>query len=187
MDSFLDKAKDVQTSYYSNNKKYTFFKNKQKFDCASTVCDNIPITTLMSNTVFIVPDTNNIFVDYTIFKLFANPENFVTIIDHIINNFSKCIESFPSLQLHINLDSFTISALERYKDLITLFCKKCLSSSTRYSSKIESVHIYNVPKTFDSIVTTLKPFIDQNIYEKIVLFKDEQSKDIINSFKSNTV
>lgn len=187
MESFIDKAKDLHKNYYSNNKKYTIFKNKQKFDCASIVCDNIPITILISNTVFIVSDTNNIFFDYTVFKLFANPENFITIIDHIINIFSKCNESFSSLQLHINLDSFTISALERFRELITLFCKKCLSSSTKYSSKIEKIYIYNVPKTFDSIVTMLKPFIDQNLYGKIVLFKDEQSKDVIKNLKSNIV
>jgi hypothetical protein len=183
MDSVIDKVKDVQTNFYSNTKKNIFFKNKQKFDCASTVCENIPITTLMSNTIYIIPDTHNVFVDYTIFKLFANPDNFATIVDNIIDNFSMCIDAHSFLQLHINLDSFTVSALERYKELIKLFCNKCLSSSTRYSSKIEKVYIYNPPKTFDSIVTTLKPFIDPNVYGKIVICDDEQSKNVVASFQ----
>ena len=190
MDSVFDKAKDVETNYYSNNKKNTFFKNKQKFDCATTVCENIPISTLMSNTIYIIPTTNNVFVDYTIFKLFANPENFSIIVDNIIHNFNTCIdgiqgsngESYSFLQLHINLDSFTISALERYRELIKLFCNKCLSSSTKYSSIIEKVYIYNVPKTFDNIVTTLKPFIDPIVYGKIVLCSDKQSKDAVDTF-----
>lgn len=181
----VNQVKDLQATYYSNNKKNTFFKNKQKFDCASTVCSNIPIAVLMSNTVYIIPNTNNIFVDYTIFKLFANPDNFRSIVDHIIHNFSSCIESFPLMNLHINFESFTISSLERYLELIKLFCNECLSAHTKYSSKMDKMYIYNVPKTFDTIITMLKPFIAPSIYNKIVLCDSEQSRDHIASFQKS--
>jgi len=168
----LDKIKELQSQYYSANKKNTFFKNTQKLNCATTICDNIPFEELIARTIYIIPDTNKVYLDYTIFKMFANPQNFSTINDYIIRLFNNRIEEYDGFQIHINLDSFTISALERYKVLIKQFCEKCLASNTRYSIKMDKIYIYNVPKSFDAIVGTLKPFIDPLVYSKLVLCKD---------------
>jgi hypothetical protein len=56
--------------------------------------------------------------------------------------------------------------------LIKQFCEKCLASNTRYSIKMDKIYIYNVPKSFDAIVGTLKPFIDPLVYSKLVLCND---------------
>jgi hypothetical protein len=172
MDTTLDKIRDLQNQYYSSNKKNFFFKNTQKLNCATAICDNIPIEDLISKTIYVIPDTNKVYLDYTIFKMFANPNNFNTIVEYIIKLFNDRINHYDDFQLHINLDSFTISALERYKVLIKQFCEKCLASNTRYSVKMDKVYIYNVPKSFDAIVTTLKPFIDPLVYGKLVLSKE---------------
>jgi hypothetical protein len=165
----MDKIKELQEQYYSNNKKNVFFKNKQKLDCASLVCGNIPIETLIRNTIYIVPETNKVCVDYTIFKLFATPENFQQIADYIIGLFQYCIQTHDQFQLHINLESFTISALERYKTIIRYFCDICMASDTRYSKKMEKMFIYHPPKSFNSVVSILKPLIDPSIYDKFIL------------------
>jgi len=164
-----EKIKDLQQLYYSNNSKNIFFKNKQKLDCATLVCDNIPMETLLSNTIYVIDDSNQVFLDYTIFKLYANPHNYETITNAIVALLQSHIDKFDSFQLHINLHSFTVSALERYKSMIQQFCDKCLSSNTRYSRKMDKTFIYNPPKSFDSIVKGLKPFIDPFIYDKLVL------------------
>jgi len=165
----MDKIKELQEQYYINNKKNVFFKNKQKLDCAALVCGNIPIETLIRNTIYIVPETNKVCVDYTIFKLFATPDNFQKISDYIIVNFQHCIQTYDHFQLHINLESFTISALERYKTIIRYFCDRCMASDTRYSKKMERMYIYHPPKSFDSVVSILKPFIDSSVYDKFIL------------------
>ena len=146
-----------------------FFKNKQKIDCATLVCDNIPIETLLSNTIYTIDNSNQVFVDYTIFKLFATPKNFEIITNSIISTLQERIDNYDSFQLHINLSTFTVSALERYKTMIKYFCDKCLSSNTRYSKKMDKTFIYNPPNSFDAIVKTLKPFIDPFVYDKLVL------------------
>ena len=173
--SQIDKIKGLQEQYYSGNKKNIFFKNKQKLDCASLVCENIPIDTLISNTIYLVPETNRVCVDYTIFKLFATPDNFQQVADYIIDQFRQRIEIYDNFQLHINLNSFTISALERYKTIIRYFCDKCMASDTRYSKKMEKMFIYNPPKSFDSVVSVLKPFIDSSVYDKIVICDNASS------------
>ena len=54
-----DKIKNLQDTYYQNNKKNTFFKNKQKYDCAETITQQVNINTLLQNTIFlfIIPIT----------------------------------------------------------------------------------------------------------------------------------
>ena len=164
-----EKIKNLQELYYANNNKNIFFKNKQKIDCATLVCDNIPIETLLSNTIYTIDNSNQVFVDYTIFKLFATPKNFEIITNSIISTLQERIDNYDSFQLHINLSTFTVSALERYKTMIKYFCDKCLSSNTRYSKKMDKTFIYNPPNSFDAIVKTLKPFIDPFVYDKLVL------------------
>uniref|UniRef100_A0A6C0HS04 CRAL-TRIO domain-containing protein n=1 Tax=viral metagenome TaxID=1070528 RepID=A0A6C0HS04_9ZZZZ len=180
----VNRIKEIQDNYYSKNKKNTIFKNKQKLDCANAVCNAIPIDFLISQTIYIIPNTDKIFLDYTIFKLFANTDNFNQIIDNIFVTIKKCVESFSTFEIYINLDSFTVSALERYKVVIKDFINKCISSNTRYSENIINLYICNVPKTFDAIIKTMKPFIEKQVYEKIKLYDDSTSKQTIAEFHS---
>ena len=63
-DSLINKIKEIQDDYYSKNKKNTIFKNKQKFECANTVCNVFTIEYLISQALYIIPNTNKIFFDY---------------------------------------------------------------------------------------------------------------------------
>jgi hypothetical protein len=166
-DNTLKQIDDLQNTYYSTKGKNVLFKNKQKMECASVVCENIPIEQLISKTVYILSDTNKLFFDYTIFKLFAHPTNFHYIVETVILFFNECIAKYSTFEFHINIESLTVSALERYKELIKYFCAKCAAANMRYSSKIENIYIHNCPKTFDNILTVLKPFIDPEIMAKI--------------------
>lgn len=179
---FIEKVKDFQDNYYSKNKKNMIFKNKQKLDCANAVCSNFSIDYLISQTIYIIPNTNKIFVDYTVFKLFANTDNFSTIVDNIFILLKNRVESFNNFELHINLDTFTISALERYKIVIKDFIDKCISYNTKYTENMNNLYIYNIPKTFDAIIKTLKPFIDIKIYDKIIHCDDTTSEEVIKLF-----
>ena len=94
------------------------------------------------------------------------------------------ISLYKSFQLHINLNSFTVSALERYRTLIKYFCDKCLSSDTKYSKRMEKMFIYHPPKSFDAIVKILKPFIDPFIYDKFTLCDDSISIERVSHFNT---
>ena len=50
--------------YYDSNKKNTFFKKSQKMDCAKEVSQNFSLQQLLDNSVYVVENTNYIYIDY---------------------------------------------------------------------------------------------------------------------------
>jgi len=180
----VNRIKEFQESYYSKNKKNVFFKKNQKLDCATEVCNVFPLEYLISQTLYIIPNTNKIFIDYTIFKLFANKNNFSQFVDNVFIILEQSSKSFENFELYINLESFTVSALERYKEVIKDFIDKCQLYNTKYTDNMKQLYICNVPKTFDAILKAMKPFMEKQVYEKIKLYDDNASKQAIAEFHS---
>jgi len=178
----VNKIKELQESYYSKNKKNTFFKKNQKLECATEVCNAFPIEYLISQTIYAIQ--NKIFIDYTIFKLFANKNNFSEFVDKVFIILEQSFKSFENFELYINLESFTVTALERYKEVIKEFIDKCYLYNTKYSDNIINLYICNVPKTFDSIIKAMKPFMDKQVFDKINLFDNITSEKTIAEFHS---
>ena len=174
-EEMVNKIKAVQDNYYTTNKKNIIFKKSQKLDCANIVSEHIPLEHLIAKTMFNIPQSNRVYIDYTFFKLYANPDNFTEIAENIILIMQNSIDINDNVELHLNLESFTVSALERYKPVIIHFCNKCLASGTQYSEKIQKIFIYNVPKNFDSMVKIIKNFIDKRVYSKITLYDSNSS------------
>jgi hypothetical protein len=172
----IQKVKEFQDNYYSVNKKNFFFKKKQKLDFASNVCDTFSLEDLINKTIYSIPDTNIVFIDYTIFKLFANPNIYSQIIDFIVSCFQEKINSHNSFELHINLDTFTITSLERHKNIVNVFIDTCLKNNTTYTTYLNKINIYNASKNFDTIIKTLKPIIEKEVYHKIILLDEDNSK-----------
>ena len=71
---------EIQKQYYESNKKNTLFKKAQKNDLAQQVSSNIDITTLLNNTCYIIESTNNVIIDYTVFKLYIHSKLYDTLI-----------------------------------------------------------------------------------------------------------
>jgi hypothetical protein len=174
--NLINEIKEFQNNYYSVNKKNFFFKKKQKLDCANNICDNFSLQDLINKTIYIIPDTNIIFMDYVIFKIFANSNNYQFIVDYIILLIDDRINIYNTFEIHVNLDSFTISSLERYKSIINIFIDNCLKKNSGYTFIISKVNILNAPKSFDSIINTVKHFFNKDVYQKIVVSNEEDSK-----------
>ena len=77
---------NAQNQYYETHKKNTFFKKSQKFDCAESVCSQIPLEHLINQTCWIVPNENKVVFDYRPFKMYANPSNYIIIVDNIVRS-----------------------------------------------------------------------------------------------------
>jgi hypothetical protein len=77
------------------------------------------------------------------------------------------------------LNSFSISAAERYKSAINSFVNRCMNSNTEYSNLITNVFIYHTPSMMESISTLLKPFIDQSINNKIIYYTKAESDELL--------
>jgi len=178
-DNLLAQMEKFKSDFLDSEGKNSFFKKSQKLDCAKKMSQTFNLQDMIQKTVFIVPGTNKIMFDYTIFKLYACPENYNEIIDYIIVLYDWLLIQYPTFEANIILDSFTISAADRYKGVIQLFCSKCMNTQTKYSNLTEKINIYYTPSMIESISTLLKPFIDKELGERIVLFSKADSPEII--------
>jgi hypothetical protein len=159
---------DTQSRFYAENGgKNLLFKKSQKFQCAETVCAQIPLDSLMSQTFWIVPDKNHVYFEYPFFKLYAHPGNFDQIVDRVIELCMHCKVTYGAFSLHINFDGFTISAAERYTPIVALFSRVCELRCTGFTPVIESLNLYNVSSTIDHISAMLLPLIPPEMKYKI--------------------
>ena len=159
--------------YYTNNRKGVFFKKLQKIDLAKNISNQFDLKTLITHSVYIIPNTNSIFLDYTILKLYMNADNYNSLIDYFLFLIDDIIKKYKTYNIHINLDTFTISAAERYKPILELYNKKCLDLSVNksinelYTTLIDNLYIYNTPTIIDTIINLFKSFITYDIITKI--------------------
>ena len=177
--STLEQMSQLRETYYKENAKNTFFKNKQKFNCAEVVLQHIPIDTLMQNTFWIVPGTNKVYFEYTVFKQYATPENYIRIVDGVLKACSECVETHNQHEIHVNLDTFTISGAHRYKDIITLFCDECLRRETHFTETLVGIYLYNTPQIIDNISALLVPLIPPEVRPKINIYGKRESGEMI--------
>lgn len=178
-DSLVDLMKKYKEDYYQTQGKKSFFKKTQKMDCAKEISQSFQLSDMIQRTIYVIPNTNKIVFNYPVFKLFANPDNYETIIQSVIDTYDRILSIYQVFEIHIILDSFTISAAERYRGVIKIFCDKCMSSNMKYSQRMTAMYIYYTPSMIESISTLLKSFIDPVINERIIMFSKAESVDLI--------
>ena len=182
--SLLELMEKCQQEYYQTQGKNTFFKKSQKQECAKGVSQAFPLEDMLQRTIYVVPEKNKLVFDYPVFKLFATSDNFDTIIQRVIDSYDVLLSQYPNFEVHIILDGFTISAAERYKSVIQLFCNRCMTSQTRYTQFITAMYLYYTPSMMESISTLLKPFIDPGISQRIVMYSKSESPAIFQQLLS---
>ena len=178
--SILNKIISIQENFYTKNKKNNFFKKSQKIDCAKEICKKIDINEMIAESICVINQTNKIYIDYPIFKLYANPDNFDIIIIHIINTCRYLVTYYKNFEVYINLQGLTVSAVERYKDIIKKYVSCCLNENTDFALLMTKLHILNSPSVIEMIVKIVKPMIDPNVVEKVCFYKKDESLQIIN-------
>jgi len=176
---FLDEISKLQNDFYAKTSKNTLFKTKQKLECAAAVSDSMDINELTAKTFYIIPNTNRIFLDYTIFKLYANPNNYNYLVDWAVSLIMHCIHTHGSFDVHVNINTFTITACQKYKTIIEMFMDACFQTDSEAVLKLGHLYIYNIPSVFDSIIKFLNPFINDTVKPKIVVYDKTQSPALI--------
>lgn len=184
-DNLHDKLNELKNTYYQNNTKNTFFKNKQKLDCADMISNSIDINTLMHNTFFQFENTNKLFFQYTVFKTFATDNNINHILNCFMNLLEEIINNYGSFELHINMETYTITAHERYKNMYKLLFSRCKENNILFSSKLVSMNIYNTPNIINTLQSFFAPFIDKNAVNKIFIIDKKQSKSLLEKLFAN--
>ena len=168
-DKIARQIEELQSKFYTGTSKNRMFKNNQKLECATMVSDNMNLHTLFSSCIYIIPNQNNIFIDYQKLKSFICPKIYPQIVDYATNLANQCIDKYQLFSLHINMESFTITAAQRYKDLIELFCNKCLQKGSQFQEQLQYIHLYNYPSIIPMLHKMFSHFIDDSARGKLIL------------------
>lgn len=176
----LSNVVKLKDEYYEKHTKNVFMKSSQKFDCAREICSKVDIVGLFDQTFWVIPNKNRFYFDYRVYKLYGNPDNFRLMIDNILHMTKWCIQEYGSFEIHLNLSSFTISAAERYKSMIQMFCDVCMSQTEcAYLPNLVTMNIYNIPTVFDHISKLLMPILPPEIVPKIKLIHKNDSLSLM--------
>jgi hypothetical protein len=163
----IDKVEQLKRDFYAKQSKNTFFKTRQKMELAAAVSSSMNIEELIQRTVYIVKDTNKVFLDYIVFKTYAHPSNYDVIVRYILQLLSYCIEKFGNFEVHVNMDTFSVSACHRYKTVIETYINECMKQDTPFSEKLIFMRLYNIPSIIDNIQKLLNPLIFEEVKKKI--------------------
>ena len=75
-----------------------------------------------------------------------------------------------TINIVIDMKSFTITAAQRYMELIKQFCNKYLQNDN-YMNRIQTIYVRNSPSIIDVIRNMVSPFVSSNVSEKVVFLK----------------
>ena len=169
----------LQNGFYSETKKNSFFKKHQKFDCAKQVHSQIPLELLLNQTCRILPHSTKVYIDYPTMKSYASPEIFEAIADHIFGTCLHAKLTLGALEIHLNLDGFTMSGADRYREIIVSFCNKCLRGNVGFAPIMTNFVIYNTPSTIDSIKPLFMPLMLEEVRRKVKLMTKRDSEPLL--------
>lgn len=183
---------EIRKLYASTNNKHLIFPTQYKINCAKNVTKSFDIETLIDSTLCILPNTYHVFFDYTVFKTFAIPELYEKIVNTMIEKMKQCLELYGFCEVHINLNTFSLSAFHRYSPIIKLYINECINKSYGFVEKIKKTHIYNIPSTIDSISQLIQPMMVPQMRNNLVKYDKDTSikkletiKHIIESSKGS--
>lgn len=172
----------------------SFFSNmNKKKQEQSSILDTFQFNYLLTNTVFILPlskpsetnISNKIFIDFLNFKKFVTNENFDYVVTYFISLIVEILQIYETFELHVNLNSFTISACEKYKDIVLLFYEKF---QVNYINRIDSLYVYNTPHIFETIrtiFTKLSPLSSTFMIEPVLYDKKESPAKMADILKDH--
>lgn len=169
--NLMNELEQFKSTYYSDNKKCVVFKTEQKHDLANKICSEFGQSELFAKSVYQVRDTNKVYINYPIFKLFVNPSNYEAFVLFCQNIFNQTINKHGTFECHVNLLSLTISAVERHQRLVELFCTDPSErGGMEYTQFLTRVYIYNTPSIIDNITNLLKRLLDPDILKRLVKY-----------------
>ena len=182
----IEDISKIQTDFYSSQRKNIFMKASQKSECAEVITRQIPLEDLIRNTIYIVPNSCSIYMDYPLFKTYVNPVNYQEVVNHIFRTINDVIHQCGTFEMHINLHTFTISAAERYNQVIQSFCNECCKNNTQYINVMNRMYIYNTPSMIQSISSFLVKHTNESIKEKTIFYTKDDSCMRLNELFTNT-
>lgn len=175
-DNLLNDIEKFKSQYYSENNKNTILKTTQKTDLANQICQHYGLEDLFIRTAFIIPRTNRVYIKYPILKSFINPSNHEQFVNYTQSLFAKCITDYGSFECHINMESLTISGVERHRKVIEMFARPPSEhGGIEYTLYLNTLYVYNTPSVIESIRKMLSYLLDTELIKKIVTYNKAET------------
>ena len=124
-------------------------------------------------------DNDEIIINYHNFKQIATVELYDKIIQHIIYIIHECLSNIECINVHIYMNSFTLTEFEKHLPFITKLCKIL---TTCFPDKLETCWIYNPPFFISQVYNVLFTFIDKKTQQKIKLATPSSTYTLTSSF-----
>jgi hypothetical protein len=177
----VEQINKIRKHYASSNSKGIFISKKYKIDCAKMVLNEIDIDTLLKSTINVIPDSHQIFFDYIIFKSFIIPDLYDTIINYAINLIMSCIQKYGKIEIHVNMNTLSVSAYNRYKDCIMAYTTKLYSFIPDFPERLVAMHLYNIPSCIDTISQLVEPLIHAETRKKMIKYDNVSSEKAVHT------
>ena len=170
-DNLLNDLENFKSKYYSDNKKNIVFKAAQKTDLANRVCEQFGLDELFNRTTFVIPNTNKVYINYAILKLFANSSNYEAFANYTLSLFLECMKLYGNFECHINMESLTVTAVERHRKLIEIFARDSSEhGGIEYMKYLTTLYVYNTPSAIESITKIISYLLEPELMEKIITY-----------------
>jgi len=187
-EEIINKIEGIKADYYTANTKNMFFKNSQKLQVAQHISNQINVELLLDKTVYSINGSPNIYLDYTIFKLYANETNYDMIITYICGLVERVIATHGYFSFYTNFDGFTITAAERYRPCVELFVNNYYTASViKYTDYMQSWTLLNPPSIMDIIMKLFKKIIDERVAQRLIVVPKNQSAEVIRQLHSSVM
>jgi hypothetical protein len=174
-DDFMQKISNLQNLYYSTNTKQSFIKKQQKNECANLVSKLVGTNNMLNHCIYAF-DGYKVYIDYAVFKTFVCTDNYNLIVDYFMNVIQTIINEYGRYQLYVNLQTLTISAIERYRSFIMLLSSRCVAE--QIEPFIEIFQIHNAPSFLTATSSLLSPFMPDSVKNKLVFVNKNDSNNL---------
>ena len=171
-----EQIKALQEQFYEKNDKKRIFKKNQKYECATSIQQSIPVSTMLEHSIYILPNTNKIIFNYTIFKTFMNPDVFQPFVVRAFNLCNETITNNGTFCVHLNIQGSTISGFQRFKPIIELFLKKVDELNFDYKQYLEHASFYYPPSIMTNLLSLLYPMLEKEVMAKLIVINKETSE-----------
>jgi len=180
--------KEIQDKYQINDVSMSStskYKVSKIFSKTRTVfpevCKNYNIMELLNDTVYIVKNKNILFIDYQVFKMYMVKDIYNLIIQHFIEKLTTLLKSYSTFEVHVNLKGLTVSSLQKYSGIFTLFYDTCNRENIVFSQFITKCCLYNISNSIDTISKIIKQFVDDSVKKTVVFYNERETENILNS------
>jgi len=81
--------------------------------------------------------------------------------------------------MHVNWQTYSVSAHERYKDLYLLFLTKYETTDMNFHDNLSNLYVYYTPTVIHLISNIMTQFLHPVVLGKIILYNKIESEEIL--------